>query len=67
MSMTVTIRVEYEGKTPKQDLGVQEKLTIDQIRQSQFDLVCATIHKLVHMINKAREEERNARHSGANA
>jgi hypothetical protein len=56
---TVTITVEYEGKTPKEDLGVQERLTLEQITQSKFDLVCATIHKLVGMINKALKEKRN--------
>jgi hypothetical protein len=58
---TVTIRVEHEGRTPKHDLGVQEKLTIEQITQCKFDLVCYTMHKLFDMINKALEEERNAR------
>lgn len=63
--MTITITVEYEGAKPKYDLAVREKLTIEAIRQSKFDLVCYTIHKLVDMINKSRIEEQHAGHPGA--
>jgi hypothetical protein len=67
MGMIVTIRVEYEGAKPRHDLAVQEKLTIEAIKQCKFDLVAVTLYKLVDMINKARQEEANARHSGANS
>jgi hypothetical protein len=67
MGMTVTIRVEYEGAKPRYDLGVQEKLTIEQIQQCKFDLVAVTLYKLVDMINRARMEEADARHSRKDA
>jgi hypothetical protein len=63
--MTLTVKVEYWGENQQQNLVVQEKLTMEQVIQCKFDLVCYTLHKLVDIINKAREEEYNARHPGA--
>ena len=65
MGMTVTIRVEQNENG--QLFAIQEKLTIEAIKQSKFDLVATTIYKLVDIINSDILKERHARHSGANS
>ncbi len=65
-NMTVTIRVEYEGKTPKDDMGIEEKFPLEKIRDANFDLVAFTIYRFVDMINEAREVQHAAGHTGAN-
>lgn len=64
--MIVTIKVEYEGSTPKYDLGIQEKLSLETVRDAKTDIVCEAIYRMVDMINKARRERTNAGHTGAN-
>ena len=64
--MTLTIRVEYEGKTPRDDLGLQQKFPMEQVRDAKTDIVCEAIYRMVGMINKARSEAHAARHPGAN-
>lgn len=65
MGMTITIKVEYEGKTPKDDLGIQEKFSLEVVRDAKFDIVCAAIYRMVDQINRAREEAHAERRSGA--
>lgn len=59
MPMTITIRVEDSG------FIIDKKLTIEEVKQSKFDLVCYTIYDLVDKINQARKDH-HARHTGAN-
>ncbi len=66
MPITVTIKVEYEGKTPKDDLGIQERFNLETLKLAKVDLVASAIYRMVDQINQAREE-RHARHSGANS
>lgn len=59
-STTVTVTVEYEGRNcMKDDLGVREKVTVEQIDQCKFDLVCHITNKLRKMIEDARSEREN--------
>lgn len=58
--MTITIVVDDE------DFSIHKKLTIEEVRQSKFDLVCYTIFDLVDQVNQARKEY-HAGHSGANS
>jgi hypothetical protein len=66
MGLTLTIRVEYEGKTSKEDFGVQQRFPLEQFMDAKTDIVCPTIYNLVDMINKALKE-RHAGRPGANA
>jgi hypothetical protein len=59
-STTVTIQVEYEGRNAlRDDLTVREKITVEQIDQCKFDLVCHITNKLRKMIDDARAEREN--------
>lgn len=55
--MIVTIRVEYEGHRIRDDLGIQERLTTEQIDSAKFDIVCATLKNLRRMIDQALQEQ----------
>lgn len=66
MPMTVTIKVEYEGKSPKDDLGIQEKFSLEAIRDAKVDLVAIAIYRMVDMIHEAREVQHAARHPRKN-
>jgi hypothetical protein len=65
MGMTLRIWVEYEGKTSREDLGIEQKFSLEQVRDAKTDIVCEAIYRMVNQINQAREEAHAARHSGA--
>lgn len=59
-STTVIIQVDYEGgNAMRDDLSVREKVTVEQIDQCKFDLVCHITKKLRKMIEDARAEREN--------
>lgn len=57
LNMIVTIRIEHQGKKSWDDLGLQEKITSEQITQCKFDLLCHTYNNLKRIIDQALVEQ----------